>query len=88
MPTKIRLLDEITRVMPDDTWLSQVQVKGGIVRIQGESEGASSLIGLMENSDLLRDVSFSSPVTKNPRTSNDRFVIQASIEAANTGGAQ
>jgi general secretion pathway protein L len=88
MPTKIRLLDEITRVMPDDTWLTRVQINGGTVRIQGESEGASSLIGLMENSDLLRDVSFSSPVTKNPRTSNDRFVIQASIEAADTGGDQ
>lgn len=88
-PTKIQLLDEISRVVPDDTWLSQVQVKQDTVRIQGESEGASSLIGLLETSELLRDVRFSSPVTKNPRTSQDRFVIQAVIETpAGEGGAK
>jgi len=86
IPTKIQLLDEITRVIPDDTWLSQVQIKGDMVRIQGESEGASSLIGLMETSELFRDVSFSSTVTKNPRTSNDRFVIQAIIESPTEQG--
>jgi len=89
MPTKIQLLHEVTRVVPDDTWLTQVQIKGDTVRIQGESEGASSLIGFLEASELLRDVSFSSTVTKNPRTSNDRFVIQASIETpASDGEAQ
>lgn len=86
MPTKIQLLDEISRIVPDDTWLSQVQIKGDVVRIQGESEGASSLIGLMESSELFRDVSFSSTVTKNPRTSNDRFVIQALVEVPTTKG--
>jgi general secretion pathway protein L len=86
MPTTIQLLNEVTRVVPDDTWLSQVQIKGDTVRIQGESEGASSLIGLMEASELFRDVSFSSTVTKNPRTSNDRFVIQATIETPTSNG--
>jgi len=86
MPTKIQLLHEVTRVVPDDTWLSQVQIKGDTVLIQGESEGASSLIGLMEASEFFRDVSFSSTVTKNPRTSNDRFVIQAAIETPISNG--
>ena len=78
-PTKIQLLDELTRVVPDDTWLTRIQITGTTVRIQGESEGASSLIGLIEASELLHDARFSSPVTKNPRTSNDRFVVEAQI---------
>ena len=86
MPTKIRLLNELTRIVPDDTWLARVQILGTTVRIQGESEGASSLIGLIEASELLSDARFSSPVTKNPRTSNDRFVIEASLETGNGGG--
>ena len=85
MPTKIRLLNELTRIVPDDTWLARVQILGTTVRIHGESEGASSLIGLIEASELLRDVRFSSPVTKNPRTSNDRFVIEAQVETGNGG---
>jgi len=85
MPTKIRLLNELTRIVPDDTWLARVQILGTTVRIHGESEGASSLIGLIEASELLRDVRFSSPVTKNPRTSNDRFVIEAQVETGKGG---
>jgi len=85
MPTKIRLLNELTRIVPDDTWLSRVQILGTTVRVHGESEGASSLIGLIEASELLSDVRFSSPVTKNPRTENDRFVIEARIETGNSG---
>ena len=79
-PTKISMLNEIARIVPDDTWLSRVQINGMTVRIQGESDDASSLIGLVEASALLRDARFSSPVTKNPRTSNDRFVIEMSID--------
>ncbi len=84
-PTKIRLLDELAAVIPDDTWLTRVQVDGDTVRINGESEGASSLIALIEASELLGDARFSSPVTKNPRTSNDRFVIEAQIRRAEGG---
>ena len=79
MPTKIRLLNELTRIVPDDTWLARVQIQGTTIRIHGESEGASSLIGLIEASEIYRDARFSSPVTKNPRTSNDRFVIEVEI---------
>jgi general secretion pathway protein L len=85
MPTKIGLLSEITRIIPDDTWLARVQILGTTVRIHGESEGASSLIGLIEGSSLLSDVRFSSPVTKNPRTSNDRFEIEAKIKTEISG---
>jgi len=79
-PTKISMLNEIARIVPDDTWLTRVQINGMTVRIQGESDDASSLIGLIEAAALLRDARFSSPVTKNPRTSNDRFVIEMSIK--------
>jgi general secretion pathway protein L len=78
-PTKISVLNELAGVIPDDTWLTRVQVDGTTVRIHGESEGASSLIGLIDQSEIFADPKFSSPVTKNPRTGNDRFVIEATI---------
>jgi general secretion pathway protein L len=80
-PTKISLLNELAGLMPDDTWLTRVQINGSTLRIHGESEDASSLIGLIEESAVLLDPSFSSPVTKNPRTGNDRFVIESQIAA-------
>ena len=77
-------VDESARVRNSVTLV--VQVDGNTVRIHGESERASSLIGLIEESALLKDARFSSPVTKNPRTSNDRFVIEAVIDSGE--GAQ
>jgi general secretion pathway protein L len=81
LPTTIQLMDEITRVIPDDTWLVRLELRGSKLRIQGESEGASSLLALLEASDLIENATFSSPVTKNPRTSNDRFAIEARIQS-------
>jgi general secretion pathway protein L len=79
LPTTIQLMDEIARIIPDDTWLVRLEVRGSKLRIQGESDGASSLLALLEASDLIENATFSSPVTKNPRTSNDRFALEASI---------
>jgi len=81
LPTTIRLMDEITRVIPDNTWLVRLELRGSRLRLQGESEGASSLLALLEASDLIENATFSSPVTKNPRTSNDRFAIEAGIQS-------
>lgn len=78
-PPVVALIDEVTRVVPDDTWVSRFEIRGSVLRIHGESESASSLIALLEGSDRLYDVAFASPVTKNPRTSNDRFSIEARI---------
>jgi len=83
-PSMVQLLDELTRVVPDDTWVSRLEVLDRQVRIHGESEGATSLIALVEASGLLQNARFASPVTKNPRTGNDRFVIEADL--ALTGG--
>jgi len=80
-PSMLLLLKEVTVVLPDDTWLSRFEVKSGLVRLQGESDNASALIGLLEQSPLLQDARFSSPVTVNPQTRKERFVIEARIAA-------
>ena len=84
-PTKISLLNELAAVIPDDTWLTRLQIDASVVRIHGESESASSLIGLLEDSGMFVDAHFSSPVTKHPRTSNDRFVIEARVVREEAG---
>ncbi len=78
-PSVLQLLDELTRLMPDHTWISRFEVRGTEVKLQGESREASALIGLLEGSGYLTDVRFSSPVTSNPRTQKERFVILAQL---------
>lgn len=71
------LLDELTRLLPDHTWLTRFEISADKVRLEGESAESSSLIGLLEQSQRLHNVSFSSPVTSNPRTQRDRFSLLA-----------
>lgn len=78
------LLDELTRQLPDHTWLTRLELEDETVQIRGESANASELIGLLEASLLFSDARFSSPITNNPATNKDRFMITARLGA---GGA-
>lgn len=79
-PSTLQILDEVSRIVPDDTMLLRFEVDSNQLLIQGESTNASSLIGLLEGSTVFRNAGFSSPVTKNPRTNRDRFSLEAEIE--------
>ena len=79
IPTVVELLDEITRTLPDDTWLLQLVFRDGTLRLSGYSEKPSALIRLLEKSSLLSEVRFSSPVTMDPRLGRERFNIIATI---------
>lgn len=79
LPAVIDLLDALTRLLPDDTWLLRFELREDRMKIQGESPAASNLISLIESSDLFRDPSFVAPVTQNPRSGQERFVITARI---------
>lgn len=76
-PSALMLLDELTRLLPDHTWLNRFELKQGSLQIWGESASASELIGLMEESPLFHDVHFNAPIINNPTTGKDRFTIGA-----------
>ncbi len=78
-PTATRLLDEVTRLLPDDTWVLQFGWRGGRLVVSGYSAKASALIGLLQQSDLFDEVSFSSPVTLDPKVGLDRFNLSATV---------
>ena len=78
-PSSLILLNEITQLLPDNTWINRFELRGNEFKLQGESGQASALIGLLEGSGYLRNVRFSSPVTSNPRNQKERFVIVAEL---------
>ncbi len=77
--TVTELLDEVTKILPDDTWLLQLARKGQKLTISGYSQRPSALIGLLEESAMLSKVSFRSPVTRDPKVGRDRFNIAATV---------
>lgn len=76
-PAILLTLDELTRLLPDTTWLSRFELSDVRVRMEGESAEASALLALFEQSKRLQNVSFASPITSNPRTQKDRFSLLA-----------
>jgi len=75
----IDLLNELTALLPDHTYLEQFSLRDGQLELRGQSAEATVLIGLLEESELFEQATFRSPVVKDNRTSRDRFVISATV---------
>ena len=78
-PTVTELLAEVTRLLPDHTWIMQFVWRDDGLRLSGYSAKPSSLIGLLEQSELLAEVKFNSPVTMDSRVGLERFNVSAKV---------
>jgi general secretion pathway protein L len=72
-PSAVYILNEVTKLLPDDTWLTQMELKnttGKEVRrevfLRGESAHASQLVTALEESGLLTQAAPRSPLTSIP----------------------
>ena len=74
----VEVLNDITHILPDDTWLNTLDIRNNEVQIRGESSGAALLIPLIESSRVLSNARFRSPVTQNPQ-GGERFHLSADI---------
>lgn len=61
---KLEILQELTKRLPDGTWLQQVQLGEETVEINGYSNRAADLVPPLENSPFFSQVEFTSPITR------------------------
>jgi general secretion pathway protein L len=73
------LLDIVTRLTPDDTWLTELQVSGRELHLTGVSVSATALLGLIDQSPSFRNATFRSSITQDPQLKRERFDISATI---------
>ncbi len=85
-PAAVALLNEITRLLPDDTWLLQIRVFDDQLTMAGYSGAASALIPILEASELFAEVRFEAPVTLDGRIGLERFNLSAEIALDPEGG--
>ncbi len=76
----LKILDELTRILPDSTWLFDLKINGGEIRIGGYSSAASQLIGLIDDSPLFQTPRFRASVTQDPRSGLERFNLSFALE--------
>lgn len=76
-PPVVAVLEDVTRVLPDDTWVQQFDLKGKEVLIQGETASSSKLAGLFEQAKTLHNANFRAPLTKGQGANSERFQLAA-----------
>lgn len=74
-PTTIRLLDEITRAIPDHTWIERIEIDEQEIQLRGQSPSAAELVALLESDEAFGDPQFRSPVTQVQNSNRERFHI-------------
>jgi general secretion pathway protein L len=78
-PMVVKVLDELTRLVPDQAYIIQLELHDGVVELHGYATTASDLIGLLEQSPLFRAPQFRSPVTQDPRSGTERFHVSVEL---------
>ncbi len=89
VPTVVDMLNTLSALMKDDTWLGFLQYSDGHLQMQGESPAASALLGVLEESELFANARFVSPVTQDKVSGQERFQITVDVTPAmaKAGGA-
>jgi general secretion pathway protein L len=72
-PMLVAILAELSRILPDDTWISEFEVNGRRVRIQGASRSASRLVGLIDGSGSFANAQFEAPLTQDQTGKSEHF---------------
>ena len=78
-PALLDVLNELSTLLNDDTWLTHLQYADKHLQIQGQSPTASALIGVLEASEFFSNVSFVSPLTQDKLTGRERFQISMDV---------
>lgn len=87
-PMAIDVLDEATRILPDDTWVHMLELKSDPknpgknfdLQVRGETGISGKLIAVFEESRLFAQTAYKSPVTKGQPGAGDLFHVGAEVK--------
>jgi len=82
---KVEMMAEITRLLPNDTYLDRLTLHADTIQMQGKSDNAQSLIELINDSPLFENASFRGPTRLDSRSRKEIFDLSANISSKDTG---
>ena len=74
------LLNTLTQLLPDDTWLSELQITVGDVQLSGYAASATALLKLLDENAGFSNAAFRSSVTQDSKLGREQFDIAAKIK--------
>ena len=75
----LKILDELSKVVPNNAHLSNLRYRAGVLEVQGNAENASALIPLLERSPVFENVAFNAPSNRG-RDNRETFSLKAEVE--------
>lgn len=85
-PSSVIVIEALSRILPDDTYLTELRIAGSKLQIIGLTRDASALIRLIEQTPYFREATFFSPTTRTPAETLEHFSIEAQIQPVYTPG--
>ncbi|MEQ1697439.1 MAG: PilN domain-containing protein [Hyphomicrobiaceae bacterium] len=80
--SKVVILEELTRILPETAWITDLKIDGGTIDISGLAVSAAALVPILERSKVFVDASSTAALTLDPREEKERFSIRARIRNA------
>ncbi|HEX4295799.1 MAG TPA: PilN domain-containing protein [Rhizomicrobium sp.] len=81
-PLFVAILADVSRTLPDGTWINEFDMTGNKIRIEGSSHSASDLIAIFDRSGRFANAQFAAPVTQGSAPGVERFDLTFEIAGA------
>ncbi len=82
---KVEMMAELTRILPQDTYLDRLNLQADSVQMQGKSGNAQALIELVNASPMFENASFRGPTRLDPRSKKEIFDLNAKVTHGDAG---
>ena len=82
---KIEVLAELTRILPQDTFLDRLSMHAETTQMQGKSDNAQGLIELINDSPFFENASFRGPTRLDNRSRKEIFDLSANNTPQDAG---
>jgi general secretion pathway protein L len=80
-PATVLVLDHLSRILPDGTYVTELHVEGDRLQLAGLTQDAPTLIRLIEQSPQFSRATFYAPTTRSSNEPGERFHIEVHVNA-------
>ncbi len=80
----LEIWDELSRILPDQTFLTEARIADGRVTISGFSEDAARLVRMIDQSPMFAGASLATAITPDATEHKDRFSIAFKVRGGRT----